>query len=111
MEIGTKRLIDITLDDLDNFLLSRGYRKEKGEEEEVVEKKDGIKQYKKEDLFFGDRELAEYLGISITSVFNLKRSGVLDGTFVNPTPHRYIYIKEKIDMMIYKPKVGAFSRR
>lgn len=103
MEKESKRLIDITLDELDEFLLSRGYRKVSCPP--VVEKKEeefDYGSYTSEQLLVGDKELARYLDISLMSITNMKKSGYLDGTYFCPTPRRYIYIKEKVDRMIYR---------
>lgn len=100
MEQKDKRLIDITLDELDSFLKERGYLKRepsKDENADVIRLSD----YSLDQLLRGDHELADYLGISVTAIYGMKKSGRLDGTYANPTPRRYIYIKPLIDRMIF----------
>jgi len=104
MEKGLKRLIDCTLDELDDFLQSRGYRREPEEIETKTEEPFCFADYKREDLLFGDAELAQYLGITQQAVSYRKKMGWLDGTFTMPTPHRFIYFKDRIDRMYLRPK-------
>lgn len=99
MEQSNKRLIDITLDELDAFLKERGYLKAEPKED-VGDRPLRLSNYSLEDLLRGDHALATYLGVSVTAVYQMKVSGRLDGTYINPTPRRYIYIKPLIDRMI-----------
>ena len=103
METCSKRLIDITLDELDGFLLSRGYRKVEKEPEEKEKWSYGKED--KNNLLYGDKELADYIGVSTTHIHNLKAKGYFDGAFIKPSPKRYVYFKDKVDaLMILRKK-------
>lgn len=109
METCAKRLIDITLEELDEFLLSRGYRKEEKKEPEV--KRWSLGDEDKKNLIRGDKELADYLGTTATTIHKLKSMGYLDGTFITPTPRRYVYFKDKVDALMMQGKKRRFSSR
>ena len=99
MDTGSKRLIDITLDDLDNFLKERGYKKEQKEskgENAIL----SLADYSESDLIRGSKELAEYLGVTTVTVQNMKNAGRFDGAFVKTGIRRYTYIRPLIDKVM-----------
>lgn len=88
---GSKRIIDLTLAELDQYLVENGFKKPAKKE------RDSIDEYEEGELLFGLKELAAYLKLSLMTIQSMKDRGDFEGAYFRPSPRKFIFIKEKID--------------
>ena len=96
MEYKEKRLIDMTLQELTDFLDAReGTAKERQEQrfkERLAEGKVSVTEYDKEELIVGVNNLAAYLGVSVPTALSMKYRGEFEGMYFHPSPRKFFFI-------------------